>query len=187
MVSHEAGTILCTATRDIKTWAEATSPSATGDEVFEQSSDNIWSEITHAVRAVCTETGVNKEQVRGIGFDGTCSLVVANQGGKPQLVSPPSRHADSWGEGERNIMLWRDLRAAEDAEKINQTGHPSLRFTGGSMGAEMILPRIRWLARHMPAAEFDQCHFFLLPDWLTWRATGNKARSHGNLLACGLG
>jgi len=51
------------------------------------------------------------------------------------------------------------------------------------MSLEMELPKILWLKRHMPAELFDQCMFFDLPDFLTYRATGDLARSNCSL-AC---
>jgi ribulose kinase len=46
----------------------------------------------------------------------------------------------------------------------------------------MELPKILHLARRMPPALFAQCHFYDLPDFLTWRATGSRARSHCSLV-----
>lgn len=40
-----------------------------------------------------------------------------------------------------------------------------------------------WLKNHMPASTFSRCMFFDLPDWLTYRATGDLARSNCSL-AC---
>lgn len=34
-----------------------------------------------------------------------------------------------------------------------------------------------WLKRHMDAALFSRCQFFDLPDFLTYRATGDNIRS----------
>ena len=40
-----------------------------------------------------------------------------------------------------------------------------------------------WLKNHMPASTFSKCMFFDLPDWLTYRATGDLSRSNCSL-AC---
>lgn len=45
------------------------------------------------------------------------------------------------------------------------------------------LPKILWLKRNMPADLFSSCMFFDLPDFLTYRATVNLARSNCSL-AC---
>ena len=45
----------------------------------------------------------------------------------------------------------------------------------------MEMPKILWLKNHMPPAQFAQCQFWDLPDWLTFRATGDLARSNCSL------
>ncbi len=46
----------------------------------------------------------------------------------------------------------------------------------------MEIPKVLWLKRHMPEKNFQQCMFFDLPDFLTYRATGNLARSNCSLV-----
>ena len=70
------GRLLATARRPIAIWHEA------GD-IVEQSSADIWTACTEAVRAVLKEAGQSPSTVRGIGFDATCSLVVLDRGGHP--------------------------------------------------------------------------------------------------------
>jgi len=45
----------------------------------------------------------------------------------------------------------------------------------------MEMPKILWLKKHMPPAQFAQCQFWDLPDWLTFRATDDLARSNCSL------
>ena len=50
----------------------------------------------------------------------------------------------------------------------------------------MELPKILWLKNHMEPSRFRNCQFFDLPDYLTYRATGNNARSACSLTCkCG--
>jgi ribulose kinase len=46
----------------------------------------------------------------------------------------------------------------------------------------MEIPKILWLKKHMPAEKFTEAIFFDLPDYLTYRATGNTARSNCSLV-----
>lgn len=46
----------------------------------------------------------------------------------------------------------------------------------------MEIPKVLWLKRHMPASTFSSCQFFDLPDYLTYKATGSKARSNCSLV-----
>jgi D-ribulokinase len=45
------------------------------------------------------------------------------------------------------------------------------------MNLEMEIPKILWLKRHLPQDTFGRCKFYDLPDYLTYRATGDEARS----------
>lgn len=50
----------------------------------------------------------------------------------------------------------------------------------------MELPKMAWLKAHMPTDAFAKAHFFDLPDYLTYRATGSRVRSYCSL-ACKCG
>jgi len=41
----------------------------------------------------------------------------------------------------------------------------------------MEIPKILWLKNHMAPELFSRCQFFDLPDFLTYRATGDNTRS----------
>ena len=138
--------------------------------IVEQSSDNVWQAVCDSVRQAMADAGVAADAVAGIGFDATCSLVVLGEGGVPLPVGPSEQP-------ERNIVVWMDHRAVEQAERINASGHEVLRYVGGRISPEMETPKLLWLLenrRHV----FDAAWQFLdLADFLTWRATGDLARS----------
>ena len=46
---------------------------------------------------------------------------------------------------ERNVVMWMDHRAAEQAARITDTGHRVLRGVGGVMSPEMQPPKLLWL------------------------------------------
>ncbi len=134
----------------------------------QQSSADIWGAVCQAVRGAMA--GLDTGRVRGAGFDATCSLVALDAAGAPVSVSPG-------GEAEQDIIVWMDHRAAAEAEAINAGGHEVLRYVGGRISLEMQVPKLLWLKRHLPAAWGRAALFLDLPDFLTWRATGNAARS----------
>ncbi len=141
-----------------------------GADVVEQSSEEIWQAVAKSVRGAVSAAGVKPEEIRGIGFDATCSLVVLGENGTPLPVGDPNRP-------ERNIMLWMDHRALQQAERINATGHRVLDYVGGRISPEMETPKLLWLKENRPDV-FDQAWQFMdLTDFLTWRATGDVARS----------
>jgi D-ribulokinase len=162
-VFDSAGQLIASARRPITVWREP------GD-IVEQSSDNIWSAVTSAVREAVEASGLPPEDVRGLGFDATCSLVALDRDARPLSVSPT-------GAPERDVIVWMDHRAANDAERINAGGHKALRYVGGKISPEMHAPKLAWLARCKPEAIAKAGHFFDLTDFLSFRAAGSLTRS----------
>ncbi|MFT4674627.1 MAG: D-ribulokinase [Reinekea sp.] len=138
--------------------------------VVEQSSNDIWQAVIKAVRGALALSAVKAENILGIGFDATCSLVVLGARGEPLPVGDPSLP-------ERNIMLWMDHRAIEQAERINALGHRVLDYVGGRISPEMETPKLLWLKENRPEVFNNAWQFMDLTDFLTWRATGDLARS----------
>ncbi|KAF8121308.1 hypothetical protein EV363DRAFT_1277550 [Boletus edulis] len=165
-----SGRIAASDTQDTKTWRDEND-----HRIFEQSTTDIWSKICIAVKNVLQKSGVDKSAVKGLGFDATCSLAVADFEGNPVSVTK-GKDIGNVG-GERNIILWADHRAEKEAELINSTDSIVLKYVGGTMSLEMEVPKILWLKKHMDAAHFSQCQFFDLPDYFTYKCTGDNTRS----------
>ena len=113
--------------------------------------------------------------VAGLGFDATCSLVALDCAGQPVTVSPSL-------DPQRNVILWQDHRAIKEAEEINATGHPVLKYVGGRISPEMEPPKLLWLKRHLLRECWERMgHAMDLADYLTYRATGDITRCVGLL------
>jgi len=140
------------------------------DDFVEQSSDDIWLACGVAVRRALAESRVGGDRIGGIGFDATCSLVALGDGDAPLSVSPGAPAA-------RNVIVWMDHRAVAEAEQISATGHPVLRYVGGTVSPEMQMPKLRWLKAHHAETWQRAARFLDLPDFLTYRATGVDSRS----------
>ncbi|KAF8351030.1 FGGY family of carbohydrate kinase [Amanita rubescens] len=146
--------------------------------IFEQSTTNIWGAISATIKTCLSMGQVPPSSVKGIGFDATCSLAVTDANGEPVIIT----RGDQLGQyGERNVVLWADHRAEEEAELINGTGSEVLEYVGGTMSLEMECPKILWLKKRMDPALFSRCQFFDLPDFLTYRATSDDMRSSCSL------
>lgn len=158
-----SGRMLASGKRDISLFRE---PGA----MVEQSSTEIWAAVCASVREAVEKAGVARENVAGIGFDATCSLVVLGEGGKPLPVGPSE-------DPERDIIVWMDHRAVDQVERINAGGYDVLRYVGGIISPEMETPKLLWLKENRPAVFDAAWQFFDLADFLTWRATGDLARS----------
>ncbi|TGZ37627.1 FGGY carbohydrate kinase domain-containing protein [Temnothorax longispinosus] len=135
---------------------------------YEQSSDNIWSAVCHVVKSVVAD--ISAEDVKGIGFDATCSLVAVDEAGSPVTVSPT-------GQEKQNVILWMDHRAHEEADLINSMVHDILQYVGGKVSLEMQTPKMLWLKKNLPVSWNSAALLFDLPDFLTWKATESESRS----------
>jgi FGGY-family pentulose kinase len=140
------------------------------EDFVEQSSDDIWRACGVATRAALREAGADPAQVAGIGFDATCSLVLLDADDRPVCVGPS-------GDDAHNVVVWMDHRALDQARRINDAGHPVLRYVGGVISPEMQSPKLLWLRENLPAAFARTARFLDLADFLTYRATGDDTRS----------
>ncbi len=139
-------------------------------DFVEQSSEDIWQSVCLAVKDAVSQANIDPIQVKGIGFDATCSLVVLDPHGQPLTVSPTGR-------SEQNIIMWMDHRAIVQADRINKTEHPVLAYVGNRISPEMQTPKLLWLKQNMPNTWSKAGYFFDLPDFLTWKATFDDSRS----------
>lgn len=157
------GRMAAQASEPIKMWK----PKA---DFVQQSSDDIWTACCRSVKGAMKESGIKPDDIKGIGFDATCSLVVLDKNDQPVTVSPGR-------ESEQNIVVWMDHRAKKEAEEINQTRHDVLKYVGGVISPEMQTPKLLWLKRYMPETWQKAAKFFDLPDFLVYKATSLDVRS----------
>ncbi|KAI8892483.1 FGGY carbohydrate kinase domain-containing protein-like protein [Globomyces pollinis-pini] len=142
---------------------------------FEQSSNDIWSSVSKAIRLALEESKIDVGQLKGIGFDATCSLVALDENYNPISVS-----ATTNSESE-NIIMWMDHRAEEQAKRLTNSNHQILKRTGGSISPEMSVAKVIWLYENN--SRYHQIkHLMELPEYLTWKATGCDRRSLNSLV-----
>lgn len=126
------GTLVASSTQETKTWRDPKD-----HRIFEQSTTDIWAAICKTVKAVLAEAKVASADVKGLGFDATCSLAVTDFEGNPVTVTKGPQLGQI---GERNIILWADHRAEEEADLINSTGNTVLDYVGGVMSVSACIP-----------------------------------------------
>ncbi|KAM8954933.1 FGGY carbohydrate kinase domain-containing protein isoform 2-T3 [Lycaon pictus] len=158
----QRGILLAFADQPIKRWEPQFNH-------HEQSSEDIWAACCVVTKKVVQ--GIDVNQIRGLGFDATCSLVVLDK----QFHPLPVNHE---GDSRRNIIMWLDHRAITQVHRINETKHSVLQCVGGVMSVEMQAPKLLWLKENLRETCWDKAgQFFDLPDFLSWKATGVTARS----------
>ncbi|WP_340608400.1 FGGY-family carbohydrate kinase [Xenorhabdus bharatensis] len=157
------GKMLSSAKRDITLYRD-------NPHFVEQSSREIWDAVCYCIRQVMSYSGCAPQQVVGIGFDATCSLVVLGKDKEPISVSQSK-------DPNRNIIVWMDHRATAQAEYINELGHSVLNYVGGKISPEMETPKILWLKENHRESFDSAWQFFDLADFLTWQSTSSLSRS----------
>ncbi|KAM0874273.1 hypothetical protein ACQ4PT_037567 [Festuca glaucescens] len=158
----EKGKLLGSASSPIQMWKER--------DCIEQSSTDIWLAVCAAVKSACSLASVAPEDVVGLGFAATCSLVAVDADGSPVSVS--------WsGDARRNIIVWMDHRAVDQADRINARNSPVLQYCGGSVSPEMQAPKLLWVKENLQESWSMVCRWIDLSDWLAYRATGDDTRS----------
>ena len=158
-----SGQLLASAAHPIRLWRD-------GEHVVEQSADDIWGAVCRAVTEAAALAGADPRQIKGIGFDATCSLVIVGPEGQPLTASLT-------GDPARDVIVWMDHRAAAQAARINAIGGAPLAYVGNSISPEMQLPKLLWLQENLPDSFARAAAFMDLTDYLTWRATGSLVRS----------
>ena len=162
-VFNNSGVMLATAVCPIETYH----PQA---DFVEQSSTNIWQAVCKCVREAVSSAQLDSSKVCGIGFDATCSLVAVDEQGDPVTISPD-------GNDNQNVIVWMDHRAKAQATRINEGKYDVLKYVGNVISPEMETPKLLWLKENLPETWRRAKKFFDLPDYLTYRATGNETRS----------
>lgn len=162
-VFDAAGRLVASAKRAITLHRE-------GGVIAEQSSAQIWRAVCESVREAMGLAAITPDQVKGLGFDATCSLVVIGADGQGLPVGDPAHR-------ERDVIVWMDHRALEQAARINAQGHDVLSYVGGRISPEMETPKLLWLKENRPETFHAAQHFLDLTDFLTWKASGALDRS----------
>ena len=69
---------------------------------YVQSSGEVWSAVCSTVSRVLTQSRVSETRVRGLGFTGTCSMVIEADDGGVELSDDEAGY---------DIIMWMDHRA----------------------------------------------------------------------------
>lgn len=150
-----AGALLGSASRPLRTefprpaWAE-------------QDPEEWWRGAVESLQEALDLARVDRAAVAGLACDCTACTVVA---------------LDGEGQPLRPALLWMDERAHVEAEEASASGHESLRYSGGKVSPQWMIPKGRWIARHEPAV-FQRARWLVdETDFFTFRLTGRMTAS----------
>jgi ribulose kinase len=124
----------------------------------EQKPGDWWCAVVQAVRECLEQAPVRAADIRGIALDATtCTLVALGEDLSPL----------------RPALLWMDVRAARQAERIFATHHPAVvAYSPAGCNAEWMLSKALWMAENEPELYARTAYFVEYTDWLVYRFTG---------------
>ena len=110
-------------------------------------------------------------RISGVASDATCALAMFDREGPTVTVSRTGEDAERG--------LWADHARSAGQRKTRSV--TTCRYVGGTMSAEMEMPKRLWLKRN--CAIMGALRLALdLADFLLWKATGHRGlRMHGDL------
>lgn len=129
----------------------------------EQSPDEWWRALQGAVGQALSDGAIVPESISGIGVDTTsCTVLALDEQYRPL----------------RPAIIWMDLRAADQARRIAESGHPALKYNGyGAVSAEWLPCKALWLKENEPQVYNRAARICEFVDWVTYRLTGRWTAS----------
>ena len=129
----------------------------------EQNPKDWWSGLVQATKGALEKSGVSPEEIVGMAVDTTsCTVVVMDA--QDKLLRP--------------AIMWMDVRASDQAQRVADTGDPALKYNGyGPVSAEWGLPKFLWLKENEPDNFNNAKHICDCQDWLNNRLTGEWVAS----------
>ncbi|MGC8717938.1 MAG: FGGY-family carbohydrate kinase [bacterium] len=123
----------------------------------EQDARDWWSALKFTVKKVIKDSGIDPKAVGGISLDAmACTVVALDENGDPL----------------RNALLWMDVRAFKEAQKVTATKEDILRFAGGDESPEWMIPKAMWLKKNEPDVYNRARYIVEATDYLMYKLTG---------------
>ncbi|WP_136603968.1 ribulokinase [Paenibacillus dokdonensis] len=142
-----------------------------------QHPDDYLEVLRSSVPAVVRESGIDPEDIIGIGIDFTaCTMLPVDAKGEPLCLKPELQdHPHSW------VKLWKHHAAQPEADKINriaaQRGEAFLPRYGGKISSEWMIAKVWQILDEAPEI-YEQTDLFLeATDWVISQMTGRIVRN----------
>lgn len=129
------------------------------------------------IKGVISESGVNTEDIVGVGIDFTsCTILPVKEDGTPlcffeKYKNRPHSYA----------KLWKHHGAQSQADKFNEvaqrTNQSWLKKYGGKISSEWMFPKILEILECDEEVYNETDRFIEAGDWLIWRVTGKETHS----------
>jgi len=133
----------------------------------EQKPDEWWESFTSVTRELLNRSDIDPESIVSMAVDTTaCTVLALDEHFKPL----------------RDAILWMDVRAFDQADRIAASGLEPLKYNGyGSVSAEWMAPKALWLKECEPATYEKSRHICGFQDWINYMLTGEFVGSMTNV------
>lgn len=135
----------------------------------EQNVDDWWQACGSSVKNAVNDAGISADDIVGLSIDTTCCSVVL---------------LDADGNALRPALLWMDVRAVEQAEKIASSGDDALRVNSngaGPVSAEWMIPKALWIKENEPEIYDAAAYICEYQDVINFRLTDRMCASVNNV------
>jgi L-ribulokinase len=132
----------------------------------------------NTIPAVLEESGVDPEDVIGVGIDFTaCTMLPTKADGSPLSFLPEHQeNPHAW------VKLWKHHAAQPEANRLNQVaeelGFDFLSRYGGKISSEWLIPKIWQILDEAPEIYMAADRFIEAADWVVWQLTGVETRNN---------
>lgn len=137
-----------------------------------QNPDDYIDVLFTAVPEAIKKSGVNKDDIVGIGIDFTaCTMMPVSKDGKVLCqMEEFKNNPHAW------IKLWKHHAAQSEANKLNEVakerGEDFLQRYGGKISSEWLIPKIWQIFNESPEIYNKADKFMEATDWVTMQMTG---------------
>ncbi len=84
------------------------------------------------------------------------------------------------GEPLSNALLWMDCRATEESEIINSKNYEIVKYSGGEVSTEWLIPKVMWFKKHRRTLFDNTFRFIEELDYINFILTGELVCSFCN-------
>ncbi len=131
----------------------------------------------NTIPAVLHQSGIDPQQVIGIGIDFTaCTMLPVRADGTPLCELPEYRQQPhAW------VKLWKHHAAQPEADRINQAAHemgePWLERYGNKISSEWFFSKVLQILDEAPHIYAAADRMIEAADWVVWQLTGLETRN----------
>ncbi|HSV32251.1 MAG TPA: FGGY-family carbohydrate kinase [Atribacteraceae bacterium] len=133
----------------------------------EQDPADWWKAAQDTVRRCVFEGEIKPEDIAALSISASsCTVLPVDRFGNPKY----------------RAILWMDVRAYEQAERINATQNHILKYAGGNESPEWMIPKALWLKENVPDVFANSDYLVECQNWVVFKLTDRWVTSLNNAI-----